>query len=130
MDSKMSFSEHIDVAVGTGLVLLVFVKRMSTSDPYTFKTLIWFTCAPEVGRHKFCWKVFYEVHANRIELVQRKSVRCALWGLEWTIKHDILPFVDKFTLIRLETLWSRRANSCILLLYFAATILSRKVLKD
>jgi hypothetical protein len=55
--SKISFAEHIDVAVGKALALLAFVKNIS-SDSYTFKTLILFTCAPEVETRKFCVKVF------------------------------------------------------------------------
>jgi hypothetical protein len=41
MDSKMSFDELVDIAVGKALAKLGFVKRMSSEfrDPYTIKTL-------------------------------------------------------------------------------------------
>jgi hypothetical protein len=40
MDSKMSFTGHIDVTVRRALVMLMFVKRLSCEfrDPYTLKT--------------------------------------------------------------------------------------------
>jgi hypothetical protein len=41
MDSKMSFSRHIDVTVGMALAMLRFVKRLSGefTDSYTLRTL-------------------------------------------------------------------------------------------
>jgi hypothetical protein len=46
MDSKMSFTGHIDV--GRALATLGFMKRLSceSNDPYTLNTLC-FPCAPE-----------------------------------------------------------------------------------
>jgi hypothetical protein len=41
MDSKMSFTGHIDVTFGKALAMLGFVKRLSCEfkEPYTLKTL-------------------------------------------------------------------------------------------
>jgi hypothetical protein len=41
MNSKMSFTGHINVTVGSVLAMLGFVKRLSCEfmDPYTLKTL-------------------------------------------------------------------------------------------
>jgi hypothetical protein len=41
IDSKVSFTEHIDVTVGRALAMLGFVKKLSREfrDLYTFKTL-------------------------------------------------------------------------------------------
>jgi hypothetical protein len=40
MDSRMSFSRHIDVTVGKVLAMLGFVKRSGEfRDPYTLRTL-------------------------------------------------------------------------------------------
>jgi hypothetical protein len=47
MDSKVSFTGHIDVTVGRALAMLGFVKRLSCEfkDPYTLKTLMFPLCA-------------------------------------------------------------------------------------
>jgi hypothetical protein len=41
MDSRMSFSRHIDVTVGKALAMLGFVKRLSSEfrDPYALNPL-------------------------------------------------------------------------------------------
>jgi hypothetical protein len=41
MDSKMSFTGHIDITVGMALAMLGFAKRLLSEfrDPYTLRTL-------------------------------------------------------------------------------------------
>jgi hypothetical protein len=80
MDSRISFSRQIDVAVGKALVMLEFVKRLSGEfmDPYTLRTLY----------------VLYDMHISRFERVQRKFVRYTLRGLGWTDMYDLPTYVD------------------------------------
>jgi hypothetical protein len=63
MDSRMSFSRHIDVTVAKALAMLRFVKILSGEfmDPYTIRTLY-----VSLVRPKF-----------EIERVQKKLDRCA-----------------------------------------------------
>jgi hypothetical protein len=55
MDSKVSFTGHIDVTVGRDLAMLGFVKRMSCEfrDPYTLMTLYVFLVRPKLEYASF-----------------------------------------------------------------------------
>jgi hypothetical protein len=81
MDSKMSFTRHIDVTVGRALAMLGFVKRLSCEfrDPYTLKTFYVSLVRPKYA--SCVWRSLYGTHIDRIERVQRKFVRFALRGL-------------------------------------------------
>jgi hypothetical protein len=52
MESKISFTEHIDVAVRRALAMLWFVKRLSCEfrDPYTLNTLYVSLVHPKLER--------------------------------------------------------------------------------
>jgi hypothetical protein len=69
MDSKISFAEHVDIAVGKALAKLGFVKRMSSEfrDPYTIKTLYVSLVRLKVEYASCPWRPFYDAHVNRIE---------------------------------------------------------------
>jgi hypothetical protein len=60
---------------------------------------------------------FYDVHIIWIERVQRKFVRNALLVLGWTDMYDPPPYVDRCTLIRLETLTGRRSDACVMFVF-------------
>jgi hypothetical protein len=59
------------------------------------------------------WRLFYGAHINRIERVQRKFVGYALCGFGWTDMCDLLPYVDRFALIRLK----RRVIACVMFIF-------------
>jgi hypothetical protein len=94
----MSFTEDVDIAVGKVLAILEIVKKMSNEfrDPVR----------PKLEYASGVWRSFYDNLVNRIEHVQRKLARYAMWGQACMI------FFHKKTdnaLIRLETMCSRRA---------------------
>jgi hypothetical protein len=70
------------------------------------------------------WRPFYDVHISRIERVQGKFVRYALRGLGWINMHDLPPYVNRYALIRLETLLRRRSDACVM---FVSDVLSGRV---
>jgi hypothetical protein len=119
MDSKMSFTGHIDDPVGMALAMLGFVKRLSFEfrDPHTLKTLYVSLVRPKLQYASCVWRTFYGAHIDRIERVQRKFVRYELRGLGWTDMCDLLPYVDRCALIRLKTLTERHANACAMLIF-------------
>jgi hypothetical protein len=82
MDSKMSFTGHIDVTVGKALAMLGFVKRLSCEfrDPNIVKTLYVSLVRPKLEYASCVWRIFYGAHIDRIERVQRKFVKYALRG--------------------------------------------------
>jgi hypothetical protein len=54
MDSKMSFAEHLDIAVGKALAMLGFVKRISSE----FRDPLCVNCTPKARIRKFCVGTF------------------------------------------------------------------------
>jgi hypothetical protein len=84
MDSKMSFTGHIDVAVGRTLAMLGCVKRLSRRfrDSYTLKTLHDSLVLPKLEYASCMGQLFCGAHIDRIERVQKKFVRytfCVVW---------------------------------------------------
>jgi hypothetical protein len=71
-DSKVSFTEHMDVTVGKAFAMLGFVKRLSREfrDPYTLKTLYVSLVRPKLEYASCVWRSFYGAHIDRIERVQ------------------------------------------------------------
>jgi hypothetical protein len=67
MDSKMSFTGHIDVTVGKALAMLGFVKRLSCEfrDHYTLKTLYVSLVPPKLEYAICVWRPFYGAHIDR-----------------------------------------------------------------
>jgi hypothetical protein len=82
MDSKVSFTEHIDVTVGRVLAMLGFVKRLLCEfrDPYTLKTIYVSLVCPKLEYTSCVWRLVYGAHIDRIEFVQKKFVMNALHG--------------------------------------------------
>jgi hypothetical protein len=68
MDSKISFSMHIDVTVGKALAMLRFVKRLSGEfrDPHTLRTFFVSLVRPKLEYAICVWRPFYDVHISRI----------------------------------------------------------------
>jgi hypothetical protein len=60
MDSRISFTGHIDVTVGKALSMLGFVKRLSCEirDPYPLKTLYVSLVRPTLEYASCVWRLF------------------------------------------------------------------------
>jgi hypothetical protein len=116
MDSRMSYSRHIDGTVGKALAILGPVRRLSgvLRDAYTLRTFYVSLVRPKLEYASCVWRPVYDVHVNRFERVQRKFVRNALRGLEWTPMYHLPPYVDRCALIRLEPLTRRRSDACVI----------------
>jgi hypothetical protein len=67
MDSKVSFTGHIDVTVERALAMLSFVKRLSFQfkDPYTLKTLYVSFVRPKLEYTSCAWRPFYGARTHR-----------------------------------------------------------------
>jgi hypothetical protein len=67
MEEKMTFSEHVDVIVAKAFAMLGFIRSLSLEfrDPYV-------------------WNPFYDLRVDRVERVQRRFIRYASRGLDWT----------------------------------------------
>jgi hypothetical protein len=60
MNSRMSFSRHIDVLVGKALAMLGFVKRLSGEfrDPYTLGPFMYRLCTRRLSKQVVCGGIF------------------------------------------------------------------------
>jgi hypothetical protein len=76
MDSRISFSRHIDFTVGKALAMLGFVKRLSGKfrDPNTLRIHFVSLVLPNLEYACCVWRSFYYVHISRIERVQKNSL--------------------------------------------------------
>jgi hypothetical protein len=104
MDSKVSFTGHIEVTIGRSLAMLGFMKRLSCKfrDPYTLKTLYVPFLHLKVEYVSCVWLPFY--------------------GAEEVRKVCIAWFGDRCSLIVLVTLaWSKDVKemlaSCLFLIF-------------
>jgi hypothetical protein len=83
MDSKMSFTGHIEVTVGIALAMLEFVNWLSYEfrDPNALKAFYVSLVRLKLEYASCLWQPFYGAHIDRIERVHKKFVRYALFGL-------------------------------------------------
>jgi hypothetical protein len=84
MDEKMNFSEHVDVMVGKAFAMLGFIRRLSFElrDPYTLTSLYTSLVLPKLEYASCVWNIFYEIHVDKVERVQRRFIRyayCVVW---------------------------------------------------
>lgn len=116
-DSKLSFNLHIDYIMPKAYSILAFVKRNCKEfvNPYTRKLLYTTFVRSKLDYGSIVWNPYYAVHSNRIELLQKKFIKFALFSV-----HYCSPFPSyeaRCRLIHLETLSNRRSKSSILFLY-------------
>lgn len=125
-NSAFTFDDHIENIVNKANSVLGFVRRWCKEfkDPHITKTLY---CALVRSILEYAcpvWAPFYSVHINRLESVQRRFLRFALYHLPWSDPIRLPPYADRLKLLNLETLEERRCNSRIV---FAFKILSGSV---
>jgi hypothetical protein len=73
MDSKVSFTGHIELRLERFWQCFGFVKRSFCEfrDPYTLKTLYVSLVRPKLEYASCVWRLFYGAHIDRIERVQK-----------------------------------------------------------
>jgi hypothetical protein len=91
----MSFSRDIDVTVQKALAMLGFVKRL--------------TC--EFGILILLGPFMCHLCARSL------STQVVSGGFFMTEMYDLPPYVDRCTLIRLETLTKRRSDACVMFVF-------------
>jgi hypothetical protein len=93
-------------------------------DPYNLKSLYTSLVRSKLENASCVWSPFYDVHVDKVERVQRRFIRYALRGLDWTDTYDLPPYKHWCALLRLETLVKRRSIACIM---FKFDILSGRI---
>jgi hypothetical protein len=77
IDSKMTFTDHIDVIVGRASATLGYIRSLAREfdDPYTLKTLFISLVRPKLEYASCVRDPIYEVHSAKIERVQGKFIK-------------------------------------------------------
>lgn len=111
LDSKLTFSSHIDTCIGRASCLLGFIKRWSREfdDPYLSKRLYTSLVRPILEYGSIVWFPHYSCHIDRIESVQKQFLLFALRNLGWSSSSNLPPYIHRLQLIDLPTLERRRS---------------------
>jgi hypothetical protein len=113
LDEKMKFFAYVDVRL-VRLLQCWDLSEDSHSRSYTFYMSL---VHPKLEYASCVWKLFYDMHADKVERVQRRFIRYALRGLGWTDTYDLPPYEHRCALLRLDTLVKRRSIACIMFIF-------------
>lgn len=116
-DAKLHFNLHIDYIMPRVYSVLAFVKRNCKEfiNPYTRKLLYVTFVRSKLEYGAIIWNPYYAVHSNRIELLQKKFIKFALFSVNFCSPFP--SYEARCRLIHLETLINRRSKCSILFLY-------------
>lgn len=124
LDEKLDFNSHIASKVSKAYSMLGFLKRVC-ADFRKVKALTSIYNAHVRSHLEYAsvlWNPNYDVHASKIESVQKQFV---LYALRRTVRRDsnfVLPqYVDRCATLNLETLERRRTNACIFFVFDVLT---------
>lgn len=116
-DAKLDFRAHIDYLMPRAYKVLAFIKRNSKdfTNPYTRKLLYSSFVRSKLDYGSIIYNPYYDVHANRIERLQKKILKFALNDIAFS---DPIPsYQARCRLIHLDILSNRRSKFSILFLY-------------
>jgi hypothetical protein len=115
MDSKLSFTPHLDSVIKKGYKQLGFILRLGKpfKNSVTYKILfnsfvrshLEFACA--------VWKPYHNIHIDRVERIQKKFIRT----LDFRTGHTHTNYTESLTHHKLQTLSDRRNCVDSVLLY-------------
>jgi hypothetical protein len=119
LDSDMSFLAHYNYVISKCMRMLGFIKRFGREfdDPYVLKHLYVSLVRPIIEFGCCVWSQYYQVHIDRIEMIQRRFIRFALSRLPWLDSMNLPPYVDRCKLLDIQPLQLRRINFDCMLIY-------------
>jgi hypothetical protein len=125
LDTKLTFSSHVDAIVNKASKRLGFIKRIGKEfrDVYALKTLFNSYVRSKLEYASVIWNPYYRTHSDRIESVQRRFMRFALRFLRWNNNSPLPPYCQRCRLIDVERLNVRRRVACVM---FVHDVLSNK----
>lgn len=110
LDKKLNFNTHVELTASKAKSVLGFIKRWAKEfrDPYVTKKLFTTLVRPILEYGVTIWNPQYNVHANKIESVQKQFLLFALRRLNWGSRFDLPPYQGRLMLIGLHSLEDRR----------------------
>ena len=109
-DRELNFRKHYEKIIQSANSTLRFVFRWSKEFNNLFITRLLFTSfvRPILEYASQVWSPYQLIHTARIELVQRRFVRFALRGLNWSDRFHLPPYLDRLTFLNMNSLAMRR----------------------
>lgn len=120
IDSKLSFSKHIESITAKAIAALGFIKRFcyDISDVQTLKTLYYALVQSHLEYCCVAWLPFYDVHIKNIERVLRQFTMFALKEYPSEANQYIItPYKERLESLGMTSLHRRRINSSLVFLY-------------
>lgn len=124
IDSKFSFTHHIQYAISKANSQLGFLKRNAVDfkDPYTLRTLYFAFVRSQLEYCVIIWDPSYNIHIKRIERVQNRFLKFALRNLYHGL--NMPDYKARCQLLNLSTLAQRRVSHNIM---FIKDIIDSKI---
>lgn len=110
LDTRLSFVSHINSISNKARGVLAFIKRWGKefTDPYVLKQLYTSVVRPILEYGSIIWDPQYNVHADKIESIQKQFLLFCLRYLHWNPAVNLPAYTSRLALIKLPTLKSRR----------------------
>lgn len=114
IDSKLSFTYHLEYVISKANSQLGFLKRNSTdfNDPFTLRILYFAFVRSHLEYCNIIWDPIYNTYKNRIERVQKRFSKFALRNLYTS--YNMPSYETRCRLLNLETLTQRRVSQNIM----------------
>jgi hypothetical protein len=115
MDSKLTFSEHVDVTVSKARQMLGFIMRVGRDfrNPYDLKSFYVSLVMSKLEYASCVWMHYRMV--VRYERFQETFILYALCRLGWMNMNLLPPYESRCKLLNLVTLCRRREISSVML---------------
>ena len=109
-DRELNFRGHYDKIIQSANSTMGFVFRWSKEFNNIFITRLLFTSfvRPILEYASQVWSPYQSIHISRIESVQRRFVKFALRGFNWSDRYHLPPYLERLSLLNMNSLAMRR----------------------
>lgn len=121
IDSKLSFSSHIEYISNKSKAALSFVKR-TCRNKFSLDSAKLLYCSLVRSNLEFAsvvWQPYYKIHRSQVESVQKQAVIYLLGDYMNRAENDFVlaPYVERCAELELKSLIRRRVNASVLFLH-------------
>lgn len=122
IDSKLSFSKHIESITAKATAALGFVKRFchDITDTQTLKTLFYSLVQSHLEYCAVVWLPFYDIYKSNIERVLKQFTMFALKEYPSEAnQYRISSYENRLAALSMDSLHRRRINSALIFMFDA-----------